>query len=371
MEALSGFFRKITFASAVLVVVAPMIVSGLAAEDFKTGRAFREALNGRIRFQSTGTLGGDLASLSENSGVAICLDREIDPSQNVPFPTELQPLGQTLEEVAESLQGLALNVGSFVYIAPRQKALRFLVLRNIQAYRLDSLPPELKNRLEKFSDLEWPRLGQPRSLVESMATDCGLVVANPESIPHDLWSAKRLPRLAHWEQLTFLLACMNQTYLIDEASGSLQVIALTADQQVTLRFAESESRRIKSLIQAQRPTGLRQVVQGDYCYLRGSLADCESLIGNLLPRRNWKNETRPGSRDVFDLNTHASRGSILMTIARNRKVELKFSPEVAEVLQQKVRIEVKQVTLEELLQQILQGTGLDYRLDDTQLLIVQ
>ena len=70
------------------------------AQNWKTGGSFREALNHKIKFSSNGTLKDGLGGLSQNSRVAIFLDPDIDPSQKVSFPANLQPLGKTIDEVA-------------------------------------------------------------------------------------------------------------------------------------------------------------------------------------------------------------------------------------------------------------------------------
>ena len=342
--------------------------STASGQNWKTGRSFRDALIGKTRFQSNGTLKQELAALSRNSSVAIFLDREIDPNQKIEFPSTLQPLGKSLDQVAEKVDGLALSVGSFVYIAPKEKALRYLVLKNIQSY---SQPTSLQQTLGQTSELKWSYLSNPRDTISVVAANLDLKLKNPERIPHDLWTEQNLPRLYKWEQLTFLLATLNLSFKIDAAEQSLEVFELADGLVMTTKFRKSEATKIRQAIYKSKLSSIKYVERGSDFFVRGSLSELAELMDQTRVVRKWKSTIKAGSKDVFDLKTSASRGQILATIARNRNVELKFSPDMNEALRQKVSIDVKQVTAEELISETLKGTGLRYQLNEKQLLILK
>lgn len=337
-------------------------------QNWKTGRSFRDALIGKTRFQSNGTLKQELTALSRNSSVAIFLDREIDPNQKIEFPSTLQPLGKSLDQVAEKVDGLALSVGSFVYIAPKEKALRYLVLKNIQSY---SQPASFQETLGQTSELKWSYLSNPRDTISVVAANLDLKLKNPEQIPHDLWAEQNLPRLYKWEQLTFLLATLNLSFKIDAAEQSLEVFELADGLVMTTKFRKSEATKIRQAISKSKLASTKYVERGSDFFVRGPLSELTELMDQTRVVRKWKSTIKAGSKDVFDLKTSASRGQILATIAKNRNVELKFTPDMNEALRQKVSIDVKQVTAEELISETLKGTRLRFQLNEKQLLILK
>lgn len=340
-------------------------------DNWKTGSAFRSGLNQKIRFQSTGGLRDDLESLSRNTGIAILLDREIDPAQMISFPERSQPLGQLLDEVAGRLDGLSLIVGSFVYIAPREKVIRYQMLQNVQAYAVSRLPDPLQKDLKKYSGLSWSLLSTPRDTIGVQANNWGWKISNPDAIPHDLWPPKDLPRLAHWEQLTFLLCCMNRTLVFEPTTRTIEVVEIEPGRSLVLKFGKSDSNKISRVIKEKGLKSLQTVTRGSDFFVRGPSRQLLALFDQLHEKRKWDTRVKSGSKDVFDLNTSASRGQILATIAKNQGVELKYDPGLVELLKQKVRVEAKQVTVEELVTKTLKGSGLRFQLDERQLLIIK
>lgn len=339
------------------------------AQSWKTGSSFRKALNQKTKFLSNGGLQDGLTGLSQNSRVAIFLDRDVDPSQKAEFPSELQPLGKTLDEVAADVDALALSVGSFVYLVPHQKALRFLVKQNIQASQLEKYSTSLKQRLKQVSELQWPVLTTPRDLVSVMASNLQLEIKNPEMIPHDLWNRQDLPRLPKWEQLTLLLSCMNRTFVIDENAKSITIIRFADEQVLTLKFRRTEQRQIEQAIRQLKLARIQSVLKDSDFYVRGPHHELVQLYDSIRPIRKWNSSRKAGSQDVFDLKTNASRGSILATIARNQGIQLKFGAEANDLLRQKISINVKDVSIESLIQSTLKGSGLRFRLTETELII--
>ena len=124
-------------------------------------------------------------------------------------------------------------------------------------------------------------------------------IENAESIPHDLWHAKQLPRLAKWEQVTFLLSAMNRTFSINEDSRTIRIQELTDNHSLTLRYRKSEQRRIEQIISRKKLTQSRSVVRGNDLFVRGPMADLKILSQNLIIDRKWKTTAKAGSRGRF------------------------------------------------------------------------
>ena len=371
MERYDGYAMKYPLILAFFACLNLQFAEFANADNWKVGRLFRSSLTTNVRFQSTGTIVDDLESLSRNTRVAIYLDREIDPSQKVDFPTAPQPLGKTFDDLAMKMNAESVIVGSFIYIAPREKAFRWLVLKNVLYYNYSRLDPSIVEKLKETSELNWAPLATPRDIISVMASNCGLKISNPEMIPHDLWNSRNLPRLANGEQLVFLLSCMDRAMVIDSKTKTIQITKVEPEKVLTLRFRKTDSRKIQSILTSSKLSQIKTVGRGEDFFVRGPLSESLVLTDKMRPKKKWKTTIKPGSKNVFDLNTDASRGGILATIANNRNVKLVVAPDLGTLLKQKIKVQVKQATVEELLDVTLKGTGLRYQLTDTQLIILK
>ncbi|MEE2641539.1 MAG: hypothetical protein VX768_13000 [Planctomycetota bacterium] len=309
--------------------------------------------------------------MSRNARVAIYLDPEVDPGKKVMFSTELQPLGKTLDEVASQFEGLAVSVGSFVYIAPREKVNRFLVLRNLQSYELTKLSDASQGKLGEITDFGWSFLSNPRDTVSVMVANMGFSILDVETIPHDLWRAQKLPRLARWEQLTFLLSLMNRSFRVIDESGSLQIVEVSPQQVLTTRYRKSEQRKIELLARRNQLESVQTASRNNDFFLRASLREQIVIADQMRPLRKWQTRIKAGSKDVFDLNTSASRIGILKTIAGNRGVALNYAPDLETLLGQRVVVNLKKATIEKVIEATLKGSGLRFRLTDTMLQVLK
>lgn len=352
-----------------LVIGGPVTDDALAAENWKTGSSFRNALNQKVRYHSNGKLRDELQSLSRAFQVAIFLDPDIDPNQKVEFPNATQPLGLTLEQVASRIDASIVLLGSMVYFCPGNKAYRYQAIRAAADFQLARLPDDVAKGFEKTSELAWPALANPRDLTNVLLQNIGFTLENASEIPFDLWHAQSLPRMSLFDQLTLLLITRDCFYRIDPQRKQVTIINLLSNPEITQQYRKSQAATIRKCIAVKKLEKLKTVERGNHVYVRGPLVDCEELAKALMPEYRWRLKTVKGSRDVFDLKTSASRGQILATLAKNRNVQLTYDPSLLTTLKTKIEIDVKQATVEELLELTLKGTGLRFRLTDSQLLI--
>ncbi|MCP4508354.1 MAG: hypothetical protein GY826_18425, partial [Fuerstiella sp.] len=132
-----------------------------------TGKALRDALDDRRGETSQGiSLGQAVRSLQTDTGIAIVLDRRVDPSRLVDASTEYVTTRTSISAFAESATASASFADDFVVIGPVVATTRFRTLAAINRKSIlnmrHELDAELYRSLSKSHDWSWPDLAEPR-----------------------------------------------------------------------------------------------------------------------------------------------------------------------------------------------------------------
>jgi hypothetical protein len=192
---------------------------------------------------------------------------------------------------------------------------------------ISRLPNEAKARLLKTEAWRWDELAQPRNLLRDLARQGGVAVQNADAIPHDLWPAVDLPPLTWVERMTLLLAGFGMTFETDERGTTVQLVPAP-----TIPVAERKPAT------AQSTSGAKTQKKGEKLY-------------------SLRVEKEPA-------------GSVVSTIAKSLGKELSYEPELIDKLKQRITFELKDATLDHLMQTTLKPLGLSYRLTEKNLEIV-
>jgi hypothetical protein len=192
---------------------------------WKTGVAFRRQLDAPVSLiWENRSLREGLTRLSQTCGVAIFLDRRIDPGQPISLTVREQPLETLAKQVAtEARAGVAI-IGPVIYIGPPEQASQLVALAAIRRQDVSKLPDEAKTRLLRTQAWQWDELVEPRQLLNELARQANVTVENAEMVPFDLWPAVSLPPLACVDRLTLLLAGFGLTFKIDNRGKSVQLV---------------------------------------------------------------------------------------------------------------------------------------------------
>lgn len=108
-------------------------------------------------------------------------------------------------------------------------------------------------------------------------------------------------------------------------------------------------------------------IRGKTLRATGTPAELVKVRAEIV-RANGQPDVKDGEQR-FTLTTKAARGRILATIAQQTGNQLEFAPDFAAVLQEHIEISVNDVTLDELLQAVLEGTDAKYTLGNGKLKI--
>lgn len=329
---------------------------------WKTGPAFRQQLEAPLGVTwAHNPLRQALQNLARDRQVAILLDRRVDPDQAIDFTSNDQPLEAMLQQLAASL-GIGVSyVSDVVYLGPPDTA---AVLATVAAQRRDEaarLPDAQRRGWLQPSAAAWTELSTPRELLQRLAQSQGTKLANPETIPHDLWPAQDFPPLVPPDQLSLILAGFSQTFQWDDEGRTLRFIDMPKRPQYEREYAlPGEPTQVLSQLRTQFPEVAVQL-NGRRVRVQGLYEDHERLERFLRGDRVTKRTVVSGEKR-FSLNVqNQPLGSVLRALRDGLKLQIEFAPGAQDQLKTLVTFQTKDVTLDELLEAALEPAGLRFQ----------
>ncbi len=224
------------------------------------GELLRQALaQRRGLFASGQTLRAAATELQTATGVAIVLDRRINPGTVIEVSTGFVSVRETIVAISESVPKAAASIGDrYVFVGPTAAARRLRTLTEIKREAVEQLRRSMDASkyliLVAARAASWSDLAQPRQLIIDAASDAGLQVNNPDVVPHDLWAAARLPDLNFADFATLVL---NQFDFTFELTGDGSVTIVPVPDQVVIekqhRVRSREKQNVAQRWQAAFP----------------------------------------------------------------------------------------------------------------------
>ena len=344
-----------------------------SATDWLTGADFHR----QLRLVSGVAWHGDplrdaLENLSRQQRVVIFLDRQIDPDRRVDFSVRDVSLAELLEQLAEDL-GLGIcYLDAVVYIGPPEVASRLQILSLVRRDQITRLPQQMRQRWLNKEPLSWNRLAEPRQLIASLAAELPVEVANAERIPHDLWPAVSLPPLSWTNRMLLLLAGFELTFEFESINASavrMRLVDMSQLQGITRTFPLSSAARQRLATVRERFPTARVRTSGRTVSITASLVQHEVIHG--LMDAGGRREVKPTEgRQVHSLRVENQPvGALISVVARQLKLEVTYGPGAQSMLDERVTLDVNQVSTEELLRTMLQPAGLKFELEGANLTI--
>jgi hypothetical protein len=281
-------------------------------------------------FWSNNPLRPAVASLSRAQRVAILIDRRVDPGQKLSLNLQNVPLQTVLQSIAERC-GLGISrLGAVVYLGPPSAAQRLRPIAAALERAVRQLPAASQRKFFQSKPLVWEDLATPRDLLQQLGRQNGIQMVGLERLPHDLWAAADLPPLSLVERLTLIAAQFDETFKIAAGGARLDLApvpeslaSLPADRQAISTGPTSTKRA------AEPATNLERI-----------------RIQRLSVRAE-------------------PLGPVLRQLAQRLGLELKLDEQAIQragiSLDQRVSVLVENVTIDELLRQLLKSTGLSFR----------
>jgi hypothetical protein len=316
--------------------------------------------------------------LSRSTGVAIFLDRRLDPSRPLQLTAQQEPLRTVVVRVAEQLAGSVSLVGPVVYISPQGTAGMHAALAGKQRQAIGSLGREAQLRLLRTGSWQWEELTEPRTLLAALADEGGVRVVNPELLPHDLWPAASLPALPWVERMTLLLAGFDLSFELSPDGQAIRLVPIPANFAFERVYplagdGAAQVSKLRGLVPAAKIA-----VNGRQLRATASVADHQQIARALrdepAPAEGTPSppaaagKLDPGKRYTVTVQNQPA-GSIVATVARQLGIEARYERAIGARLTTKISLSVQDVPLGELMEKTLGPLGLAWRIDGEELVI--
>lgn len=360
---------------------------------WRTGADFRNQLAANVGVKWVDNpLRQGLANLGRSQGVAILLDRRVDPGKKVTIAADEASLEGALRDIAAELDlGLCI-IDAVVYIGPKPTAARLPTLAMLRKDEARKLPASYVKRLAERKPLVWEALATPRELLTQTLADIPAQSLELAFFPHDLWPAGDWPPLSAVDRLTLLLAGFDLTFelvLNEPVAPPASRRGRTAAKELLVRILPMPSEALArreyrtsgdSAKAAERLSSLVPAAQ--ITIQRGKLeilasAEDHAAIDRLLrgapperPRGSTGASADSPPEKRYTLKTPLQPfGGVAKALGKQLGLEVAFDPAVEPRLAELVSIEVREATLAELLDALVRPLGLSYILEGKMLRI--
>lgn len=329
----------------------------LSAQNWATGESFRKKLTQPIGATWADTpLRDALDSLAVSHGVAIFLDRRVDPGRPITCSTELMPFQEMLQTTLQPLDLGVGFVGPVVYVGPRHTAARLATLAELRNEKARQQTPELRARLLQKQRLEWDELTRPRTIVSQLVEEAGLEFLHDHLIPHDLWRAANLPPMTIPERLTLVLAGFNMNFTIQPGDDGPQFRLTRFPIGVAIRRSypagSAAGQRIAD-IERDFPQAIVERV-GNKISVQSLLEDHWQLEERLVTAPDnaaphQEKTTRPAERAYTLTVENKPVGKVLEILAQQLGLTIEFDEQAAQKQNQLVTFSVEKASAQQLL----------------------
>ncbi|HMO13522.1 MAG TPA: hypothetical protein PKD64_14890 [Pirellulaceae bacterium] len=317
-----------------------------------------------------------LDNLSHRQRIPIFLDRRVDPSQPIDFDSNHGTFEQTLLQLADSLDlGVERVAESYYYVGPRQAVAELRYRRKELMEEIDRLPREHKRDWLAKQTLRLDYLEEPADAYANLERPRHLNISFGEKIPYDLWPEIDLPALTLIDRMIVLSYGFGLWIKLNNNDTTQAALVKT---KPLAEFEQDHAKRINEeqlqILREQYPSVA--IAQGEKTRVTAPAFvhyEIERMLDNGTVKRSYRPERKDG-QVVVDFSTgdqDAAIGSILTKIAEANRVELKFEPEMRQILETRIKLKLRRVTYDELLKETLAPVGLNFEFTDSELRITR
>lgn len=144
--------------------------------------------------------------LSEIGGIAIVVDRRIDPDTLVSLRAEGDTLADVLIRVAAAAGAEAAAYAGHVRLVPVGRGAALAAAERRRADELRRLPSRFRPAALARRETLWPDGAVPREIVADAAAEAGIVIAGLDDLPHDHFPAAQVSQLPLADRVDLILA---------------------------------------------------------------------------------------------------------------------------------------------------------------------
>lgn len=335
---------------------------------------FSRRLEQRITLSWHGQqLGAALGRLSEAQDAPLWVDRRVDTSTPVDFEASEESLLAVLRRLAAPHQGEATPFHDIIYFGPKQTADELATLAALARAPLAKMPADRRRRWLSAEAWSYPRLSEPRKLLQELADSTGATVEHADRIPHDLWPAQSHSPLPVVDRAVLVLSGFDLTCEISPDGSRVSVVPIERPVVIARQYGVAPERlaafdaALADLPAAADERHGRQITvtarDEDHVRLRAALAGQGRGKSQPAPPTNAPRGT---SRKVFTLKIeNRPLVPVLEQLARQLSLEIQWADDLKDDLQNSVAsCDVRDASLDGLLKALLAPAGLAFERTD-------
>jgi hypothetical protein len=306
----------------------------------------------------------------------VFIDRRVDPDLRVSLQLEAASIDDVLRAIVEAEALGVSHLGTLRYLGPSHAANQLRTVAMVRGQEVARLPDVESSNLERKLSLNWPRLSEPRMVVNSVAQRYGWRILHGDRIPHDLWSAGELSELSAAEQLTVLLVGFDLSFRLHARQRALDLVPLEKvsiqrEYRLPTQFTDPVS-----LLRQELPAAMARV-EGRSLVVDARVEEHERLVELLSSRSTPRRAQRPSgqTKRVYSLRVEEQPvGAVLKQLAERLQWAIEFDETsiraAGRSLDTRVSFNVENSSEEELLDAALRPAGLDFRREENRVRIV-
>ena len=214
------------------VVLMFLLLGGppLAADDaFARETA---SMQQKLRRQVSATWQGQelaaaLDRLATANQISLWRDRRVDWQQTISIRIVDLPLADAFQQISRQHNLGFVPLETIAYGGPYQTAQELPALIRESRSQLRRASAKQRKRWLREESVQWPRLTEPRALVQRWLDEAEIELVGSDRIAHDLWAAHQLPPMALVDRLVLVLAGFDKTCAIRPDGKSCEIVSIT------------------------------------------------------------------------------------------------------------------------------------------------
>jgi hypothetical protein len=354
----------------VAITAAFLAVSPAFAEDpiaWLTGDKLRAQLEQKVDATWEGNpFRRAITNLSRSQCVAILLDRRVDPDEKIDISFNDVTLEAAIKLIAGKKQIGFAKVGPVIYLGPTATAEKLRTLSALRREEALRLPAVARTRILQQQPMRWDDLAAPRELLKKLSADAHIPIGGTERIPHDLWAAADLPAASFVDRLTLIAGQFDLTFSFADDGSSVRLDEMpdkvVIQHSYPLRSAAGRGKEIAQRLAESLPGALIDVA-GDKLVVRGRAEDQDFVEAFLSGRPAKQTSVTPGQK-VYQLSVVKPVGALLKALGPKLDLDIRVDEEAIKAaglsLTTEVKVDVKNVTADELLAAVLSPAKLTF-----------
>ena len=357
---------------AIVVWVALVQWPPAGGSEFNESQTIRHAALLKTSITWTGnTLRDGLMRFAAVRKIDIFLDRRVDPSQTIAISARDVTEDEFLRQVADLVSAGLTQIGELYYIGPRSTTENLATVAALRREELRQYDANITRRWFQSQAMSWKKLTQPKILVRELAAENAIEIDSVNQIPHDLWAAGQLPNLSLADRLTILLSGFGLTYQV--TSDGTAILPIEFPKQPTFdhiyEVQQGGIKRFQTALSSHFPDAVVRI-DADGISVRGRWESHQWIKKYLAGNKPLRRPSRTNPDVRFTLKVEQTVVALLRVIVEQQSYQLVLEEGLDQQLDQRITVDVKDVTEEELLRAVLEPADLAWRMDGKKLVVI-